>query len=618
MSSQGSGFANSNSEPHGSLGALAALVRILPKRRRIELAGITALMILSGAAEVVTLGAVLPLLGLLSGAGDFRGSWIVEITRTILPFPNLSVASALTFVFGSAALFAGAIRIGLVYATAHFSSSIGFELGAEVFRRTVEQPYEQHITKNSSEVLAALNKIDAVVYSILSMMYVMTGLFVGSLILFALLFIDSLSTIISAAALAATYGLFSLLARHRIAFNSKEVNQSLASRFKITQEVLGGMRDVVLGHTRQVFTVEFNRVNYSLYRARASNDVIGPTPRCVIEALGMVIIASLAYWLTVHGGIGYALPTLGALALGLQRLLPLIQQTYNGFVTLGSSSHSIADVLALISHSFLRNTDYTGNPLPFHVEIELRHVTFSYPAQNFPVLADVCMKVRKGARVGILGPTGSGKSTLVDLIMGLLAPAKGSVLVDGFPLEGTKRFAWQKNIAHVPQNPFLLDASFAANIAFGTQESGIDLVRVKRAARDAQLSEFIERQSQGYYTTVGERGMGLSGGQRQRIAIARALYKEVSVLVLDEATSALDRATEDAVMKSIDRLGRDLTIFVIAHRVDTLRSCDMLMHVQSGRVTEVSSEVLSSLDYQAGPRNPSERSQVGVSRSALP
>jgi ATP-binding cassette, subfamily B, bacterial PglK len=599
MSSRSSGFVTGGSAPRSYPRTVAALLRVISPRRRVQLVGIMVLMLLSGAAEVVTLGAVLPLLGFLSGGSGKSAGWIGEVIRYVGHFPGLDVASVLTMVFASAALFTGAIRILLVYATARFSSSIGFELGSEVFRRAVEQPYEEYLTQHSSEVLAALGKVDAVVSSLMSVLYMMTGVCISFLIVSALMFIDVFTTVATVATLGIAYSAFPMLARKRVTSNSRLLNQAGASRLKLSQEVLGGMRDVVLGHTREVFITEFDRISYSIYRARASNDIIGPTPRFVVEALGMVIIAALAYSLAAsQGGMSYALPTIGALALGLQRLLPLVQQTYHGFVGLASTRYAVTDVLALVSESRVRDMDYSGSALPFERQVELRRVSFSYPAQNHLVLVDISMGIPKGARVGIVGQTGSGKSTLVDLIMGLLSPDKGVVLVDGSPLEGKNRFAWQMNIAHVPQEPFLLDASFLTNIAFGTRETIIDLDRIKRAARDAQLSEFIDQQPQGYYTKIGERGIGLSGGQRQRIAIARALYKGASVLVLDEATSALDDQTEEAVMKAIDGLGRDLTIVVIAHRIDTLQSCDIFFRVENGRVAEISAQELGFVNYQ--------------------
>ena len=196
----------------------------------------------------------------------------------------------------------------------------------------------------------------------------------------------------------------------------------------------------------------------------------------------------------------------------------------------------------------------------------------------------------KGARIGLAGRTGSGKSTLMDLVLGLLSPDRGCIFVDGFELTDANRSAWQARIAHVPQSIYLSDASVAENIAFGVPPNEIDRVRVAAAATQAELADVIEALPQGYETLVGERGVRLSGGQRQRVGIARALYKRADVLVFDEATSALDTETEAAVMQAIERLGRDLTIFIIAHRLSTLNGCDMVLTLEGGKIIGIDTQ----------------------------
>jgi len=223
-------------------------------------------------------------------------------------------------------------------------------------------------------------------------------------------------------------------------------------------------------------------------------------------------------------------------------------------------------------------------PLPFKDAIRFDDVRFHYISDGPWVLGGINLTIPKGANVGFVGSTGSGKSTMLDLLMGLLTPTKGALLVDGEPVKGNRLRAWQRTIAHVPQSIYLADTTLAENIAFGVPPGDIDLDRVKQAARQAQIASFIESRSEGYNAFVGERGIRLSGGQRQRIGIARALYKQASVLVFDEATSALDNATEQSVMDSIEGLGSDLTILLIAHRLTTVQRCDIIVELENGRV----------------------------------
>lgn len=225
-----------------------------------------------------------------------------------------------------------------------------------------------------------------------------------------------------------------------------------------------------------------------------------------------------------------------------------------------------------------------GRRLSFSHEITLENVCFSYPGSSRPALRDVSLVIPRGARFGVCGKTGSGKSTLMDIVLGLLSPDAGRMLIDGVELTDANRSAWQAQITHVPQLIYLADASIAENIAFGVPQEQIDRARVVMAVEQAELTEVIDNLPRGYDTFVGERGIRLSGGQRQRIGIARALYKKASVLVFDEATSALDNHTEEAVMEAIGRLDRELTVLVIAHRLTTLEGCDLLFEMSEGRL----------------------------------
>ena len=284
-----------------------------------------------------------------------------------------------------------------------------------------------------------------------------------------------------------------------------------------------------------------------------------------------------------------ALPTLAALAIGAQRLLPLMQQGYSSIVQLTGNWRILGNLLDLLEMPTPRRAQQDALPAPlrFEREIDLQSVTFSYGPDEPAVLSGISVNIPKGARIGILGTTGSGKSTLTDIVMGLLAPTSGQVAVDGVALDAGNMRSWHEQIAHVPQSIFLADTTIARNIAFGCADEEIDKERVRDAANQAQIGEFIEGLQDGYETRVGERGIWLSGGQRQRIGIARALYKRASVLILDEATSALDNTTEAAIIQSLEQLDRTLTIIIVAHRLTTIANCDVLVQLERGKVVSV-------------------------------
>ena len=343
---------------------------------------------------------------------------------------------------------------------------------------------------------------------------------------------------------------------------------------------------MLLDGTQPVYCDIYRQSDQPLRRANGKNDFIRQSPRHIMEALGMVLIAVLAYALSRQvGGIATALPVLGALALGAQRLLPALQQAYGAWATIAGNHGSLADAIALLDQPLPAEL-LQPSPAPLHFQDAIRFnaVRFRYASDGPWVLDGLNLTIPKGARVGFVGSTGTGKSTMLDLLMGLLMPTEGELMVDGQPISGIRVKAWQKTIAHVPQNIYLADTTLAENIAFGVPRNAIDLDRVQQVARQAQIADFIESSKEGYQTFVGERGIRLSGGQRQRIGIARALYKKASVLVFDEATSALDNATEQSVINAIEGLDRDLTILIIAHRLTTVQHCDTIVELENGQV----------------------------------
>ena len=273
---------------------------------------------------------------------------------------------------------------------------------------------------------------------------------------------------------------------------------------------------------------------------------------------------------------------MGPVVLGMQRMLPQVQQIYYGWASLVANKDSLDDVLRVLRLPKPVRTD--SRQVTFRRQVEFRGVSFRHAERTRDTLSDVNFSIMKGSRVGIVGTTGSGKSTLVDLLMGLLEPSSGQICLDGQALDSSTVDSWQSKIAHVPQAIYLSDASIADNITLGTAERAPDIDRLQAVCRAAQLTELLFALPEGLQTMVGEGGVKLSGGQRQRIGIARALYRHAPVLVLDEATSALDSDTESRVIREINELSPEITIVMIAHRKSTLRACDAILHVDNGQV----------------------------------
>lgn len=540
-------------------------------------------------AEVVSLGMVLPFLSILIVpekvfnfpivAHHLKAWEVTSAEQLVLP---------LTIGFITAALVAAGIRLLMLKINTKFAFTSGADLSIEVYRRTLYQPYRVHLERNSSEVVSSIiTKVNNVVFWVmLPILTLISSLILLVAITLTLFFIDRVVALTVIVGFGTCYVIISLFFRSQLRLNAQRIAHEQNQVIKALQEGLGGIRDVLLDGTQPIYCDIYRQADHPLRNAYGSNIFIAGSPRFIMEALGIALIACLAYILSLRAeGIGSALPVLGALALGAQRLLPALQQAYGAWTNIIGSQSSLADVVMLLDQP-LPEEILQPIPLPLAFEQSIRFdaVRFRYSSDGPWVLNGLNFTIPKGARVGIVGGTGSGKSTTLDLLIGLLMPTEGKLLIDGLPCTGNRIRAWQKTIAHVPQNIYLADATLAENIAFGIPKAAIDMGRVRRAAQQAQIADFIESRRDGYEAKVGERGIRLSGGQRQRIGIARALYKQAKVLVFDEATSALDNATEASVMEAIDGLDRDLTILLIAHRITTLSRCDTILELEHGSV----------------------------------
>jgi ABC-type multidrug transport system fused ATPase/permease subunit len=568
---------------------LGRLWHHLGPRRQRQFALLMALTLLGTLAEVVSLGAVLPFLSILivpekvfnhPFISHHAPMWgITAAEQLVLP---------LTIGFVTIALVAGTIRLLLLWANTKFAFASGAELSMEVYRRTLYQPYRVHLARNSSEVVSGIiTKVnDVVFWAMLPVLTLISSAVLLVALTFTLLFIDPVVALTAIAGFGASYSVITWLSRQRLKQNAQRITDEQTRVVKALQEGLGGIRDVLLDGTQPVYCDVYKQADRPLRQAYGSNIFIAGSPRFAMEAMGIALIACLAYALSRQaGGVAASLPVLGALALGAQRLLPALQQAYSAWASINGSYSSLADTVVLLDQPLPEEMHLPPPaPLPFEKSIRFDNVLFRYTGDGPRVLDGFSLTIPKGARVGIVGSSGSGKSTALDLLMGLLNPTEGTLLVDDQPCVGSRVRAWQKTIAHVPQSIYLADTTLAENIAFGVSKDAIDMDLVRRAARQAQIADFIESRPGGFQANVGERGIRLSGGQRQRIGIARALYKQAKVLLFDEATSALDNATELSVMDAIDGLDRDLTILLVAHRITTLSRCDRIVELEHGRV----------------------------------
>lgn len=547
------------------------------------------LMILSSIMEVFSLGMVIPFIATMTQPDEiFNNKYVQPITEIFGITTAEEMVLPLTGLFISAAIISALVRLLMLWTSTKLSYSCGADLSRDLFNRTLYQPYQVHVHMNSSELLSGIvNKVGSVTSVINMILQMLNSAVLFSFVLALLLITNPGVTALALTVFGASYIGISYVTRVQLKRNGDIIANESNNVVKALQEGLGGIRDVLLDGTQHVFCSTYRRADLSMRSANANVAIISSSPKYVLDALGIVMIASLAYYTSQQeSGLSGALPALGVLALGAQRVLPALQLFYHGWANIFGGQANLKDVLRLLDQKIPHDSDNNDAKALEFDNIKFDHVSFRYGHDVPNVLNDISFEINKGERIGIIGTTGSGKTTIMDLLLGLLEPSSGQVLVNDIPLKGLHKRSWQLSVAHVPQFIYLSDSTIQENIAFGIEREKIDPCHVDAVAKKAQLEGFISSKTEGILTVVGERGIQLSGGQRQRIGIARALYKNTPVLVFDEATSALDSTTEKSVMKTIETLGDELTVIMIAHRISTLSNCDTILEFEQGQLVK--------------------------------
>ena len=569
----------------------------IPKSRRIQLIGLIFLMILTSIFEVLSLGSVIPFIGILISP-DKLNSYDFLNNNLLIDWSSMDIGSIqlyFTIIFSLAVLIAGALRVFLLFCQIKLSHYLGIEFGIKVFSSILSQDYQQHTASNSSEMIVAVSKAQELIpYFLQPSLAIISSSMMTLSIFFTLLYVDYFVTLVTVVAFVLIYGFLIKIFRKRLIANSESSARERVSSLKIISEALGGIRDVILDGSHNYFINIFGESTLKVQSANSNMQVLSSAPRFILETFGVVIIAVLAFVSVKSGSkMMNVIPIFAVLALGAQKLLPLLQQIYAAFTSILGNKASILEAVQRLDSNqnsliIKENTSNIKNiGISFLHDIEMKDIRFRF-SENTPwILNRFNLRIHKGTRIGIVGETGCGKSTALDILMSLLSPQTGIVLVDGVIIDKNNYRAWQSIISHVPQSIFLSDASVKENIAFGVKLEDIDDERVIDCARAAKISKTIDKMEKGYSTKIGDRGVRLSGGQRQRIGIARALYKKSSVIILDEATSALDNETEKSVMNAIYSMDDSVTIVIVAHRLSTLNNCDIVYKVNHGIIEHI-------------------------------
>ena len=567
----------------------------ISRRRRLQLGLLMLVTLASGIAEVFTLAAVVPFLSVIT---DPEQLWQVPGLQSSVTIIGINQAEDLllptTVLFGLAAIISATVRLVNLWLNARLAALIGADISCDAFRRTLYQPYSVHVKRNSSEVItAATTQTNETVNLINNVLQLITSSFVIAALVVALILVDWQVTCTGAAVLGSTYIFLVFTNKQKLMSNSVLIAHNMRKQHKILQEGLGAIRDVLLNRSQKIYISIYSNTIIPMRLRQADNSYLASFPRYGIEAIGLILMAGMALVLKGQESDSTKLiPILGAFAIGAQRLLPAIQQVYSRWASIRSSSASVSAVLELLNQPLPIIKESLKSKMPtLNNKIVIENLSYRYSFDNPIILQKISFQIERGESIGIIGSTGSGKSTLINLIMGLLIPTSGKVTVDGIDINDSFNtdylINWQSSIAHVPQSIFLTDNTIFENIAFGVPKEMINFQRVREVAWQAQIGDFIERSSDGYQTIVGERGIRLSGGQRQRLGIARALYKEARILILDEATSSVDVDTEAALMREINDSLADLTIIMIAHRLSTIESCDRVITLKRGKIKKI-------------------------------
>jgi ATP-binding cassette, subfamily B, bacterial PglK len=592
-------------------------LQLLSVRERRQVYLLMPGIVLMACLEVAGIAAISPFLSLVTNPESIETNGVLrwlyrtfsfESTQSFVVFMGL-VALALLVTSNLFALFMNWLLVRFAWFRNH-------SLSERLLAQYLGRPYTFFLERNTSEMgKNILAEVQQVVNGLLVPgMLTLANIIVVLFILIFLIILNPLRAIIVALALGSGYVLVYTLLQRRMARYGDESVQANKARFQLANEALGGVKEIKLLGRENVFLANFAKVSKLFSKRMAMAEVLSNSPRYVLDTIAFGTILTIMIVLYTQDA-SQVIPVVGVYAFAGYRLMPALQQIYRHLTKARFHTSVLATVkrdLDVMTVTFPDNVER----LPFQDRLELSNISFKYPTARTALLNNLSLTIPRNTSVAFVGATGSGKTTLVDILLGLLPPDEGQVSVDGQPLVKDNLRNWQANIGYVPQTIFLSDGTIAQNIAFGIAKHKLDMEAVIKAATIANLHDFVSTLPEGYNTVVGERGVRLSGGQRQRIGLARALYHDPSVLILDEATSALDNVTEEAVFQAIKNVMGKKTVIMIAHRISTVRACDTIFVLEQGRIVSQGSygELLgSSRHFQALARQVAKEENAEMS-----
>lgn len=571
--------------------SLNELWKLIEPKRKYQTFILLFLILITSLSEIITISSIIPFISIIINPDMIVEIFFLRKFINLFDFKDIDeLRLSLTILFCLSILITSFMRLYLLKLQTLLAHSIGADISIMIYDNSLNQKYIDHLKSNSSNLISAIiEKSNMVVKQVvLPCLLIVSSSIILISILTTLTFINPKVTIFCFFLFCILYILIFFFVRKKLNKNSKIIDQLSNQRIKALQEGLGGIKHVILDALHDYFAKIYKISDLPLRRAQAINTIINQSPKYIIEAIAFVLIAIVTYYFSLSVvNISTFIPIMAGFALGAQRILPLLQSIYANFSQIKGSIASLNTVLILMNKIKNNKTIQHDYKIEFNSEISLNNISFSY-GKNLPsIIKNLDFKIKKGQKIGIVGSTGTGKTTIINLIMGLLQPSKGTVTVDGLVINENNISHWMKNISYVPQTIFLADSTIKENIAFGVPKNDIDDDLIKSSIEKSQLSNFINNLNYGLEEKVGERGVRISGGELQRIGIARALYKKAKVIILDEATSALDDKTEKKVMETVYSLDKNTTIIMIAHRLSSLRNCDLIIEINNRNIKKI-------------------------------
>ena len=568
------------------------LLFLLSSHERNQAVLLLIMIIFMAFLDMIGIASILPFVAVLTNPGLIETNIILyelfQISKNFGIKNNHHFLFVLGFLVFALLIISLSFKALTTYAQIRFVQMREFSIGKRLIEGYLNQPYSWFLNQHSSDLgKTILSEVEQLVDNgIRPMLELFAKGFVAISLILLIIFIDLKLALLVGISLSSIYGAMFFFIRKNLFYLGEKRFKNNKVRFEIIGEAFGASKEIKVGGLEKNYIDNFSIAAKNFAQTQSSSQILSELPRYILEAVafgGMLLI--ILYIMSQTGSFNTVIPIVSLYVFAGYRLMPALQQIYVAFTQLSFISPSIDKLYDDLRALKFKNENFVYTNLTLDNSIELKNIYYSYPHAEKFTLNDINISIPAKSSVGFVGTTGSGKTTIIDIILGLLYPQKGTIEIDGVAIHEKNIRSWQRLVGYVPQSIYLSDDTLAANIAFGIESKNIDYDLVEMASKIANLHSFIiDELPLKYKTTIGERGVRLSGGQRQRIGIARALYHKPQLLILDEATSALDHETEKAVIDAVYNLNKNITVILIAHRLNTVKDCDIIYKLEKGRI----------------------------------